>query len=345
MRPFKTLALQMLMLPGAASLFAPFSRGCGVIFMLHRFRAPGFATEGHSPAGLRRALAHLRRRRYRLLSLEQMLQLAARQGQLPSRAIAFTIDDGYADHAEVAGPIFAEFDCPVTTFVTTGFLDGQLWFWWDRIEHVFTTTRRRDLRVALGDQTLAYRWDSDAERRRAMADFTTRCKDVSNEVKLTGIERLAEAAEVPLPNTPPACYAPMTWEQLRACERRGMTFGPHTVTHPVLSRVSDEQSRWELVESWRRLREEARQPTPVFCYPNGQPSDFSEREIATLRQLGFLGAVVGSAGFVSFRAVRREARAPFAVRRLPFPDDDLPRLVQYVAGAERMKTLLRGGAA
>jgi peptidoglycan/xylan/chitin deacetylase (PgdA/CDA1 family) len=340
MRPFKTLALQMLMLPGAASLFAPFARGCGVIFMLHRFRAPGFAKEGHNPTGLRRALAHLRRSRYHILSLEQMLRLAAR-GAVPNRAIAFTIDDGYADHAEVAGPIFAEFDCPVTTFVTTGFLDGRLWFWWDRIEHVFTLTHRRDLRVVLGDQVLAYQWESDAERRGAMADFTARCKDVSNDVKLSGIEQLANAADVVLPATPPACYAPMTWEQLRSCEARGMSFGPHTVTHPVLSRVSDEQSRWELAESWRRLREEARHPTPVFCYPNGQPSDFSEREITTLQQMGFLGAVVGSAGFVSSEAVRREARAPFAVRRLPFPDDDLPRLVQYVGGAERMKTLLR----
>ena len=345
MRPFKTLALQMLMLPGAASLFAPFARGCGVIFMLHRFRAPGFAREGHNPTGLRRALAHLRRRRYRILSLEQMLQLAARDGRVPSGAIAFTIDDGYGDHAEIAGPIFAEYDCPVTTFVTTGFLDGHLWFWWDRIEHVFHTTRRRDLRVVLGDQVLEYEWASDAERANAMANFTVRCKDVPNDVKLAGIEQLAEAADVVLPEKPPACYAPMSWSQLRACETRGMSFGPHTVTHPVLSRVSDEQSRWELTESWRRLCQEARRPTPVFCYPNGQPTDFSEREITTLRQLGFLGAVVGSAGFVSSGSVRREARAPFAVRRLPFPDDDLPRLVQYVAGAERMKTLLRGDVA
>ena len=120
-----------------------------------------------------------------------------------------------------------------------------------------------------------------------------------------------------------------------------MTFGPHTVTHPILSRVSDQQSRWELTESWRRLGEEARRPVPVFCYPNGGAADYSEREIATLEQMRFLGAVIGSAGFVSSRTLRAGNAELFRTRRFPFPDS-LSYLVQSVSGAERMKHLLRG---
>src|SRR5690349_395452 len=146
----KTLALQLLRVPGAEALFAPFARGSGVVFMLHRFRAPGYGTFGHDVPTLRRALSHLRRKRYHLLSLEQLLRLAAEGEHVPDRSVAFTIDDGYVDHAEVASPVFAEFDCPVTTFVTTGFLDGQLWFWWDRIEYAFTNTQKSRLSVVLG---------------------------------------------------------------------------------------------------------------------------------------------------------------------------------------------------
>lgn len=40
--------------------------------------------------------------------------------------------------------MFAEFDCPFTTFLTTGFLDRTLWFWWDRIEYVFCHAVRRE---------------------------------------------------------------------------------------------------------------------------------------------------------------------------------------------------------
>jgi peptidoglycan/xylan/chitin deacetylase (PgdA/CDA1 family) len=336
----KSLALQLLLVPGADSLFAPFARRCGVVFMLHRFRTPD-APDGYDPAALRRALAYLRRKKYNVVSIEALLRCNLEGRPVPDRSIAFTIDDGYADHAEIAAPIFAEFDCPVTTFVTTGFLDEELWFWWDQIEFVFANSRLSTVHTEMGTTSADYALRSASERAAATSDFVARCKVISNELKLEAIERLAIAAEVALPAKAPARYAPMTWDQLRACEERGMSFGPHTVTHPILSRVSDEQSRWELTESWRRLAEEARRPVKVFCYPNGGPSDYSEREIATLEQMRFLGAVVGSAGFVSSRAVRPGQPELFQTRRFPFPDS-LSYLVQSVSGVERMKYMLRG---
>jgi len=308
--------------------------------MLHRFRSPENPAGVHDPAAIRRALAHLRKEGYQLLSLEQLVR-AAIDEQVPDRSIAFTIDDGYLDHATVAAPLFAEFDCPVTTFVTTGFLDGKLWFWWDRIEYVFANTPRHSLRIDITDRAVHYQWSNPSERDTAQVHFTNQCKLVLDDEKHEAIARLAVEAEVELPELPPPAYGPMSWEQLRACEQRGMSFGPHTVTHPVLSRVSDERSAWELRESWRRLREEARAPVPIFCYPNGQREDFSEREIETLEQINFLGAVIGSGGFVSSRTKRREAHAMFTMRRYPFPAD-LPHLVQYASGIESARMLLRG---
>jgi peptidoglycan/xylan/chitin deacetylase (PgdA/CDA1 family) len=309
--------------------------------MLHRFRTPYTLAEGYDPAALRRALAYLRRKKYNLVSIEQLLRHNLEGRPVPNRSIAFTIDDGYADHAEVGAPIFAEYDCPVTTFVTTGFLDEKIWFWWDQIEFVFANSRLSTVFTQLGDTSLEYPLGSPLERTTATSDFVARCKAIPNEFKLEAIERLAIAGEVSVPQKAPARYAPMTWDQLRACEERGMTFGPHTVTHPILSRVSDQQSRWEITESWRRLGEEARRPVPVFCYPNGGAADYSEREIATLEQMRFLGAVIGSAGFVSSRTLRAGNAELFRTRRFPFPDS-LSYLVQSVSGAERMKHLLRG---
>lgn len=344
MSRLKTLALQMMLLPGAETLFAPFARGRGIIFMLHRFRSPENPDEGYDTFSVRRALGHLRRAKYNILSIEQLLRAALEEGRVPNRSVAFTIDDGYLDHATVAGPLFAEFDCPVTTFVTSGFLDGTLWFWWDRIAYAFASTRRSSLGITLGTQQLEYRWESVNQRAMAQGDFTERCKQVPDEEKHGAIARLAAVLEVDLPDQPPPRYAPMSWAQLRECERRGMSFGPHTVTHPVLSRVTDDRSRWELEESWSRLQSEAAAPVPVFCYPNGRPGDFSKREMTTLQRLGFLGAVVGWDGFVSARSTRLDANARFNVRRFPYPDD-LPHLVQFVSGAECAKALLRGEVA
>ncbi|HSH59351.1 MAG TPA: polysaccharide deacetylase family protein [Acidimicrobiales bacterium] len=106
-----------------------------------------------------------------------------------------------------------------------------------------------------------------------------------------GIENLAGAANVVLPRQPESPNLPMTWDQARSLERSGVTFGPHTVTHPILSHVSDEAAEYEIAESWRRLGQELDHPLPLFCYPNGRLVDFGGREIEIAKELGMNGTV------------------------------------------------------
>lgn len=335
----KGILLRTLLLPGASLPFATLMKGRATVFMLHHFRWPEMGVEGHDPGILRQFLAYLRRKRFNLLPLDDLFR-GFIEGQPLRRAVAFTIDDGYLDQAAVGAPVFAEFDCPVTTFVTTGFLDGHLWFWWDQIEYVFKHTARREIQVSLGDARLTYAWKDEAGCRRAQADFMAQCKEVPNAARLEGIRRLSTAAEVELPVRPPPCYSPMSWDQVRACEQRGMTFGPHTVTHPILSHTPDDQSQREICESWDRLHAEVQKPVAVFCYPNGRLQDFGAREVATLRKLGFLGGVIGRPGYADSSRFRGSPGGPFEVPRFGFPHT-LPLVVQFVTGFERFKQLLR----
>lgn len=341
MRSLKKRTLDLVTAAGLTQVFRPLLSGRATVFMLHRFDDPARGVHGGSPARLRESLAYLRRTGHDLLDLEELVRAQIEGRDLGRKAVAFTIDDGYYDHAEIAAPIFAEFECPVTVFVTSGFLDRELWFWWDRIEYAFEHAARTQVRVPLGDQLLAYDLGTPASRGAARHDFTERCKRVPDAVKLAAIAALPEALDVELPVEAPPRYAPMTWDQLRACERMGVRFGPHTVTHPVLAQTPDAQVRHELAHSWQRLCEEASRPVPVFCYPNGQFTDFGDREIAILREIGMVGAVVGAAGYADARRTRSGPRGPFEVHRFAMPDE-LPYVVQYASGAERFKQLVRG---
>jgi peptidoglycan/xylan/chitin deacetylase (PgdA/CDA1 family) len=130
----------------------------------------------------------------------------------------------------------------------------------------------------------------------------------------------------------------MTWEQLRAAERRGMSFGAHTRTHPVLSRATDEQAPREIRESCERLAQEAHDPDPVFCYPNGQRGDFGDRETRALAQQGIEAAVVGYPGY----AQRFDKGSPeqFRLRRFSYSEEPF-EMMQYLTGFERFKALMR----
>jgi hypothetical protein len=122
-----------------------------------------------------------------------------------------------------------------------------------------------------------------------------------------------------------------------------MTFGPHTVTHPVLSSTPDAQSEFEIAESWKRLSAEVSRPLPIFCYPSGRSRDFGDREIATLHRLGFRGAVQGQNGeTVRAAAFRGSETARFRVPRFPY-HDSLHHMMQCVSGLETVKARIRGG--
>jgi peptidoglycan/xylan/chitin deacetylase (PgdA/CDA1 family) len=336
----RKIILGALTAPGVAALWHPLTRGATVVFMLHRFEDPDRGVQGLAPGTLRDILAFLHRRRYRFVGLHDVIR--SLRGDMPPlhRGVAFTIDDGYREHATVAGPAFAEFDCPVTTFVTSGFLDGALWFWWDQIEYVFANAQPSSISLELGAGRLVYDLTHPGERERAQLDFTARCKAISDDDKHVAIRGLAAAAEVYLPPTPPPQYTPMSWEELRAAETRGMTFGPHTVTHPILSRTDDARSQEEIARSWDRLTSEARAPVPIFAYPNGQLEDFGPREIRIIREVGLEGACVGEPGY----ATAARYRAPDGAYRIPryaFPST--PEYVaQFASGLERAKRLLRG---
>jgi peptidoglycan/xylan/chitin deacetylase (PgdA/CDA1 family) len=86
------------------------STGARGIARFHRLRHSKRDTPGRDPEMLRQVLSYLRRDRYQLLSLVELLRRLDGEGPPLRRAVAFTIDDGYLDQAEIGAPLFAEFD-------------------------------------------------------------------------------------------------------------------------------------------------------------------------------------------------------------------------------------------
>ena len=337
MENLKRLYRHVVLVPGLVPRMLH-SQDTGVVFMLHRFRDPEIGSVGHDPKQVSAMLEYLRKGGYELISLHDMFRRAL-EGRSLRGAIAFSIDDGYLDHALVGAPLFARFDCPVTTFLTTDFIDRRMWFWWDRIEYVYENTAKRSFDVLSPAFNLICNWSDQASRNSCKERFISECKKIPDVDKNTAIECLAAAAEVPIPENPPTKYLPLSWELARRCEQDGMSFGPHTVTHPILARTEDPQSQYEIEQSWLRVLAELADPVPVFCYPNGQASDFGPRETATLQRLGLDGAVSGIPGY----ATGAEIRSPherYAIRRFSMPAD-LADLVQNVTGLDAIKNRVR----
>jgi len=285
------------------------------IFTLHRFRTPRATRAGMALSDVRDILERLRRERYRLVSLEESIRDLLENRELRPGAVAITIDDGYADVADAADVLLA-YDCPATVFLSTDFVNGETWHWWDQIEFICATTRRTTLALPLGRERCTIPLGSPEQQATVVPQLWERCKHVTEREKWRFIRDLAGAAEVDLPRQAPGDYMALTWNDVRALEARGLRFGPHGRTHPILSQTTDDDAASEVAGSWQALQTNTVSAVPILAYPNGGPADFGDREIGIVRRLGLTAAVTTMPGFASADALGRSTAARFRVPRI-----------------------------
>jgi peptidoglycan/xylan/chitin deacetylase (PgdA/CDA1 family) len=284
--------------------------------MLHRFEVPGIGVPGISAGQLRRTLDRLHKAGVEFVDVVEAFSRLMDDRVGPRPVVSFTVDDGYFDFDAVAADVFVEFDCPATQFLTTAFVDGAVWQWWDQIEYVFlsTTVTQLDLRSEQACWNL--KLGGTADRMSAASQVSRACTRIPDQQRVDLIAHLAASADVSLPSSPPEAYRPISWDRARALERRGLRFGPHTVSHPILPFASEEAAEREIRTSWKRLTEELASPVPIFAYPNG---DHGDREIALVKGVGLSGAVSTQPTYASGACVRGTDHGRFAIPRVPLP--------------------------
>jgi peptidoglycan/xylan/chitin deacetylase (PgdA/CDA1 family) len=216
------------------------------------------------------------------------LDVAARHldaGTLPARAACITFDDGYADNCTVAMPILQRHGLTATFFIATGFLDGGR-MWNDTIIATIRgcKTDVLDLNtLGLGCRPL----QSIEDRRSAVVALIDQIKYRPVEERIAIGAQMAGIAQTPMP-----VDLMMTSDQVRTLHNAGMQIGAHTVSHPILARLSDEQVRQEVRHSKEFLEQMLKARVGLFAYPNGQPGeDYLPRTVDIVRDIGFDAAV------------------------------------------------------
>jgi peptidoglycan/xylan/chitin deacetylase (PgdA/CDA1 family) len=219
-------------------------------------------------------------------------------GTLPSRALCVTFDDGYADNEEHAAPILARLGLTGTFFISTGYLNGGC-MWNDRVIEAVRACREAqlDLRpVGLGTHSMA----SPKERSQAIGAVLKAIKHHEGPQRLAMTEAIERAADAP-----PAPPLMMQEAQVRSLRRMGMEVGAHTISHPILTRLSPAAAFDEMRGGQQRLQEILDEPVTLFAYPNGVPNqDYTAEHARMARDCGFVAAVSTAWGAASARSDR-----------------------------------------
>jgi peptidoglycan/xylan/chitin deacetylase (PgdA/CDA1 family) len=268
------------------------------------------------------------KKHYNVVPLHHIVEHYAAGADLPPRALAITIDDGYESNHSLAFPLLREYGLPATIFLTTGFLDGKELQWPDRIEYALSTTKAERLTLSMGDESLSYSLAGEEDRLRCDRDLRSRLKRVPQEMRSAIVDRIECGLGARLgAGDVPAIYRPLDWRQVREMLASGLvSFGSHTVSHPILTRCQTERAREELLVSRRRIEDETGSPCHMFCYPNGRADCFSVETKALLLEAGY------ACGVTTVLGMNNAGCDVFELRRLYTDRPDLIRFILLLCG-------------
>lgn len=246
-----------------------------------------------------------------VVPLAEIVSDPARRGKRARRRAALTFDDGLRSNVTVAYPLLRRLSLHATFFVCPALIERGEWLWTHEMRQRILGLdehERGELALGLGSprgidgmmewmKTLPL-----AERRRAEAEIRT----------ATPRFRPSEAQHEE--------FDLASWRELKALDPSVVSLGSHSMSHPILTSLSAEETESEIGDSRRAIEEQTGRAADLFCYPNG------------------------NFGAITLDAVRRHYRAAVteSERALPYWDPHrVPRVSEDRTGLRGWLGLMR----
>jgi peptidoglycan/xylan/chitin deacetylase (PgdA/CDA1 family) len=279
----------------------------------------------HLSARLFRQQIRYLKRRYRIVSLGELVDRLARGEAVPDDWAVLTFDDGYRNNLTCAWEILrAEGKLPMSVFVTTDFIGADVTWWSSRVLMAALHARASALQVP--DAAGRFRLRSARSRReRANLYF-----DVLPGLKALEAELRSAVLEEFFAQFPPGeldeirarfpSYDFLSWDEVRELHRDGVDVGSHSRSHAYLrAELGRPRLEDEIHGSRARIERELGASPPHFAYPNGTRADFCELSGQLVREAGYRCALTTVGGTVD------RGDDLFELRRLTGCIDTMPR--------------------
>jgi len=214
----------------------------------------------------RREMQYLKNR-YNIISLKEAAEALKSHRKLPDYTAVITFDDGYRDIYVHAFPVLKDLKIPATVFFTADYIDNKEIPWWDIIGLIFNSRKKElfdHVKSAL---------NIHARRKSRLLDHL---KTVPDEQRAGLIHELKTRFDAESLSEKCADPLMMRRDEIREMQQGNISIGSHTLSHPVLSRVPEEQALREISGSKKILEHELGCEVPYFAYPVGRKADYNE---------------------------------------------------------------------
>jgi peptidoglycan/xylan/chitin deacetylase (PgdA/CDA1 family) len=211
-------------------------------------------------------------RHFRFVTLDDIGAhiLSGRPFEEPVAAVTF--DDGYQDVYEHAFPVLARKGIPAAVFVVTDLVGRPRWQVHDKLYHLVAKAFAAwdDPHRELSALMRALGLPTDAITREATRRPLVAISALLPSLPMTSVHRLMEGLEASVGNGFYDIPRTLSWSEIDAMRRGGITIGSHTKTHVSLPVETPAIVADELEGSRQALEAHLGEPVAHFAYPDGQ---------------------------------------------------------------------------
>jgi peptidoglycan/xylan/chitin deacetylase (PgdA/CDA1 family) len=235
------------------------------------------------------------RTHYRVVSMDQLCD-GIENPRAKGLSVAITFDDGYRDLYTHAFPVLKKYEIPAMVYLPVQSIEAGEVPWYDRIFLTLRVLDQKSLDLML-DRPRRFTLVSHSDRMAAAAEIIAYLRRLPDRKRREFCDDLAKLAVLPREELEGRM---LTWEQIQCASGSGIMFGSHTMSHPVVSRLTPEERHLELFESRRILEERVGKPVEHFAYPFGKEADCGAATHAVLRRCGYRSAATMMDGLNRF---------------------------------------------
>jgi len=236
----------------------------------------------------------LLKNKYHVISLKRAVMMLKTGERIPKKTVVITFDDGYKSMFTTVFPLVKKNQIPITIFLSVEPLITGRPLFVDALTFVFENTLEKKLDLtSFGLQQ--YSLDIDSERLKAISDIDQYGKRTSNESKEQILAAVFSALKIDREDSRLKNLM-LNWNEVKEMHKHGVTFGAHTVSHPNLTNISEEEARTELSESKKIIEKNIGENVDFFAYPYGSRDSYNLKIRTMVEESDFTAACILTSG-------------------------------------------------
>jgi len=218
---------------------------------------------------------------YTIITMDEAYQLMKSKKPLDKRYLVLTIDDGYKDNFTYGYDLFKKYQVCPTIYLTANNVDKGIYLWPDILRNIVYSSTKTHVDVNIFDIHYSFKL-TDKYSKFIFLDFMREnIKRYDEDKKQEILEYLSKVFDVKIQKK---CDLMLSWEEIEKLSSIGVSFGAHTLNHPILANLSKAKAEDEIYGSKVLIEEKTNKKVRHFAYPNGREYDINEHCISLVRK-------------------------------------------------------------